>query len=92
MQAHPHQIVTQGALIDTVVKPLEPAIGVLVVKDLVLGSARLSLSFPIPNEQVFVKSIPGFLGPLPQRLAAGPVQHSEAAQLAELLRELWDFR
>ena len=72
--------------------PLEPAIGVLIVKDLMLASARLSLSLPTLEERIFVKNLPGVLGPLPQSLAAGPVHPSEAAQLAELLRELWDFR
>jgi len=59
---------------------------------IVLRSAGFHLFLPPTEELRLVDDQISILGPFPQCFAAGAVHHREAAQLAELLRELRDFR
>lgn len=74
------------------VETFDPAPGLLIVVNVMLGSAALSLSFPETQKPVFIEHMPLVFRPFTERFAAGPVNWSETAQLAELLRELRDFR
>jgi hypothetical protein len=74
------------------VEPLEPAVGCLVVEDLMFGAAGFALLGPATKEIRFVNHLIRICGPFSERLATGTVNERQATQLPELLRELWDFR
>lgn len=92
MEPHADEVVTEGAGVDAVVEPLEPAPGPRIVLNLMLGSATFLLFCPAPEEDVLIDHVVLIFSPPADRLATGAVHLAETAQLAELLRELWDFR
>ncbi len=57
-----------------------------------LGTATTALGFPSGDEGAVIKKRSMRLYPPTQVGAAGAVERGEAAQLAEMIRELWDFR
>jgi hypothetical protein len=57
-----------------------------------VGSAALSLRFPMLEEEVFADHVVVLLRPFPERFPTGAINSRETAQLPELLRELRDFR
>jgi hypothetical protein len=59
---------------------------------LVFGTAAFSLPFPDAQESGFIDDEGVIFRPSPERPAAGAIHGAETAQLAELLRELRDFR
>ena len=92
VQAHPVKIVAKRAVIHAKVEALEPPAHFLIVIDMVLGSAAMALSLPGCQKRGFVKDGSVGLDPAPEVGAGGAINRTEAAQLAEILRELWDFR
>jgi len=92
MEAHPDEVIAEGAGVHTVVEALEPATGLRIVVNLVFGSTASSLGAPMLEEDVRVENVIVFLRPIPERLTAGAVNGAQTAQLPELLRELRDFR
>jgi hypothetical protein len=82
----------QRAGIHAVVEPFKPTVACLVMEHLVFRPAGLSLFLPTAKELCLVDDKVRFRAPFPKGLATGAVHHRQAAQLAELLRELWDFR
>ena len=74
------------------VEAFEPAVGFFVVEYLVFRPAGFSLFLPSVKELRFVEDQARIRAPFPQGFVAGAIHHRQAAQLAELLRELWDFR
>jgi hypothetical protein len=92
MKAHSHKVIAQSARIHAVVEPLEPTVACLVVEDLMFRAAGIALLGPAAKEIGFVKDLICICGPFSERLASGTVNDRQAAQLPELLRELWDFR
>jgi hypothetical protein len=92
MQAHPDKVIAQGAEIHAMVEALEPAPGILVVIDLMLGTAAFSLGGPSLEELVLIEDVGVILCPLPEGLSARAVDGTQTTQLPEVLRELRDFR
>ena len=74
------------------VEPLDPASGLLVVVNLMFGTAALSLDGPRLEKTILVKNMCVMFSPFSEDFATRTVNGSEAAQLPELLRELRDFR
>jgi len=74
------------------VEAFDPTPGLLIVVNLMLGSAPLSLSLPESGKMIFIKDVAVFLSPFPEGFPASAVNRRETTQLAELLRELRDFR
>jgi hypothetical protein len=75
-----------------VVKAFDPAPGLLIVINLMFGTASFSLCDPELEEVVIVNNVAVILRPFSEGFPAGTVNGAETTQLAELLRELWDFR
>jgi len=92
VQAHPVKIVAKRAVVHAKVEALEPPAHFLIVIDVVLGSAAMALSLPGCQKRGFVKDGSVGLDPAPEVGAGGAINRTEAAQFAEILRELWDFR
>jgi hypothetical protein len=92
MEAHPCEIITEGAEVHAVIEALDPAPGLLVVVNLMLGPASFALGDPESKEVVFVENVALFLRPFSEGFASGTIGGSETTQLPELLRELRDFR
>jgi hypothetical protein len=92
MQAHPGEVIAQGAGIHPMIEALEPAPGILVVIDLMLGTAAFSLGGPSLEELVLIEDVGVILCPLPEGFAASAVNRTQTTQLPEVLRELRDFR
>ena len=92
VEAHPHKVVAERAGVHAVVEALDPSAGVLIVIDLMLGSAAFFLCFPVTEEIPFVKDVSVVFRPFTECLATGAVNGTETGQLPELLRELRDFR
>lgn len=92
VEAHALQVVAEGAGVDAVVEALEPPALVLVVIDLLLGTAPAALAFPSGEERCLVENGAVGLDPAPQVVATGAVKGAQAGEFAETLRELWDLR
>jgi hypothetical protein len=80
------------AVVDAVVEALDPAPDFLVVVNLVFDFASFSLCGPELEEVIFCEHVSAFLSPFPAGFPARTVHETQTAQLAELLRELRDFR
>ena len=74
------------------VEAFEPASCFGIVVNLMLNATALALDFPTLEETSFFEHQVLFLRPFPKGGASGAVDRTEPTQLAELLRELWDFR
>lgn len=92
MEAHSCEIITERAEVYAVIEALDPAPLLLVVVNLMFGPASFALGDPGLKKAVVVENVAMILGPFSEGLASGAVGGSETAQLAELLRELRDFR
>ena len=82
----------QSAEIHPMIEPLEPAVACFVVEDLMFCAAGFTLLRPAAKEIRFVHDLIRLCSPFSERFASGTVNSRQAAQLPELLRELWDFR
>jgi hypothetical protein len=92
MEAHPRKVIAERAGVHAAIEALDPSTHLLIVVNLMFCSASFSLCEPELKEALFVKNVAASLRPLPEGYAAGAVNGTETAQLAELLRELRDFR
>jgi hypothetical protein len=92
METHPRKVITKYAGINAVVKALDPAPGLLIVVNLMFGAASFSLCDPELEEVVIVNNVAVILRPFSEGFPTGTVNGAETTQLAELLRELRDFR
>jgi hypothetical protein len=92
METHAHEVIAKRAGVHAVIEALNPAAGLWSVVNLMLGSASFPLCQPESEEVFLVKNVTAILGPFPDGFPAGAVNRPETAQLAELLRELRDFR
>ena len=57
-----------------------------------LCTATFPLSLPVTKEARFIENEAKIFSPFSKRVSPSAVDLGEAAQLSELLRELWDFR
>jgi hypothetical protein len=62
------------------------------MEHLMFRATGFSLFLPTAEKLGLIENKACIGAPFPQSLAPGTIHHREAAQLAELLRELWDFR
>jgi hypothetical protein len=92
MEAHPNEVIAERAVIDAVIEALDPTAGLRIVVNLMFRSAAFSLGGPELEEVVFDELVTVIFGPFPESFPARTVHGAETAQLAELLRELRDFR
>ena len=92
VEAHPYEVVTEGAGVHAVIVALEPPPGLLIVVNLMFGSTPFSLRFPLVPKLIFVEDVAVLFGPISQSFASGSVDGAETGQLPEVLRELRDFR
>jgi hypothetical protein len=92
MEPHPNKVIAKNAGIHAVVQALDPSPRFLIVVNLMFGSASFSLCGPELEEMIFGEQVTVILCPFPEGFPARTVHGAETAQLAELLRELRDFR